>query len=75
MGKYFNRFCKGHILRNELITNDTISNSSGKKISYSPVGTYVYNNGDQFSILLTNRDFENDFTIRLNLEEANGLHP
>ena len=75
LGKYFNRFCKGHILRNELITNDTISNSSGKKISYSPVGTYVYNNGDQFSILLTNRDFENDFTIRLNLEEANGLHP
>ena len=75
LGKYFNRFCKGHILRNELITNDTISNSSGKKISYSPVGTYVYNNGDQFSILLINRDFENDFTIRLNLEEANGLHP
>ena len=29
LGKYFNRFCKGHILRNELITNDTISNSTG----------------------------------------------
>ena len=73
LGKYFNRFCKGHILRNELITNDTISNASGKKINYSPVGSYVYNNGDQFSILLVNRDFEHDFTIRLNLEEAGGL--
>lgn len=73
LGKYFNQFCKGHILRNELITNDTISNSTGKKISYSPVGTYVYNRGEDFSILLVNRDFENDFTVRVNLPEAHGL--
>jgi len=73
LGKYFNRFCKGHILRNELITNDTIRNSTGKKISYSPVGTYVYNRGEDFSILLVNRDFENDFTVRVNLPETHGL--
>lgn len=74
LGKYFNRFCKGHILRNELITNDTISNSSGKKISYSPVGSYVYNQGENFSILLVNRDFENNFTVSLNLPDVHGLH-
>lgn len=69
MGKYFNRFCKGHILQSELITNNTITNGQGQIIKYSPVGAYAFNNGEQFSMLLINRDFENEYTIQLKLPE------
>lgn len=70
MGKYFNRFCKGHILHTELITNNTITNASNQVIQYSPVGSYAFNNKEQFSLLFVNRDFENEYTIKLQLPEG-----
>jgi hypothetical protein len=69
MGKYFNRFSKGHILHTELITNNTITNANRQVINYSPVGAYAFNNKEQFSLLLVNRDFEYDYTIQLKLPE------
>ncbi|MEZ5105613.1 MAG: fibronectin type III domain-containing protein [Draconibacterium sp.] len=69
MGKYFNRFCKGNNLQTELVTNDKLTNSFGREISFNPVGTYAYNNGEQFSVVLINRDFENSYTIQLALPE------
>ncbi len=69
MGKYFNRFCKGHILKTALITNNTITNANNQVINYSPVGAYAFNNGEQFSFLLINRDFEYDYTIQLKLPD------
>ncbi len=66
-GKYFNRFCKGHILGSEFISNNKITDSNNKIINYDAVGVYAYNSGEQFSILMMNRDFENDFTIQLEL--------
>ena len=66
-GQFFNRFCKGHILQTEFISNNKITNANGQVINYDPVGAYAYNKGDTFSVLLINRDFENDFTIQLHL--------
>jgi len=66
-GRFFNRFCKGHILENEFISSNIITDPSGNKINYDAVGSYAYNSGEQFSVLLMNRDFENDFTIQLEL--------
>jgi chitodextrinase len=68
-GKYFNRFCKGHILETSFISANKLTNSYGQVIDYDPVGAFAYNNGDTFSILLINRDFENDFTIQLGLPD------
>ena len=66
-GQFFNKFCKGHILQTEFISNNKITNANGQTINYDPVGTYAYNSGENFSVLLINRDFENDFTIQLEL--------
>ena len=72
-GQYFNRFCKGNILQTEFISNNKITNSYGQAINYAPVGAYAYNSGENFSVLLMNRDFENDFTIQLELPEDIGF--
>lgn len=71
-GQFFNRFCKGHILETEFISNSILTNSDGQTINYDAVGTYAFNNGENFSILLINRDFENEFTLQLELPE--GIH-
>ena len=65
--QYFNRFCKGHILESDFISNNIITNHKGKVINADPVGSYAYNSGEQFSVLLMNRDFENDFTVQVEL--------
>lgn len=72
-GKYFNRFCKGHNLQTQFISNNKITNSKGQPVSYAPVGAYAYNSGENFSVLLLNRDFENDFTIQLELPSDLGF--
>jgi hypothetical protein len=69
-GQFFNRFCKGHILETEFISNNKLTNSSGQTINADAMGTYAYNDGENFSILLLNRDFENDFTLQLELPEG-----
>ena len=69
-GKYFNRFCKGHILETEFLTNSTISNSNGQTIDWEPVGAYSYNNEDELTILLLNRDFTDPYTVQLDLPEG-----
>jgi hypothetical protein len=67
MGQYFNRFGKGHILKTSFISNNKITNASGKVINYNAVGTFSYNSGENFSVMLMNRDFENDFTVQIEL--------
>jgi hypothetical protein len=69
LGKYFNRFCKGHILQTEFISNNKITIPNGRNINYDAVGAYAYNSGEQFSVLLMNRDFEHDFTLQLELPD------
>jgi hypothetical protein len=66
-GKFFNRFCKGHVLSTEFVTNNTITNSSGQIIDWSPVGGYAFNKGVDFSLLLINRDFADSYTVQIEL--------
>ena len=66
-GKLFNRFCKGHIMKTDFISNNRITNSAGKNINYDAVGAYSYNSGENFSVMMVNRDFENEFTVALEL--------
>ena len=70
---YFNRFCKGHNMQTQLISNNKITNTYGQPINYDPVGAYAYNSGENFSVLLMNRDYENDFTIQLELPSDIGF--
>jgi chitodextrinase len=72
-GMYFNKFCKGHTMQTQLISNNKITNTYGQPINYDPVGAYAYNSGENFSVLLMNRDFENDFTIQLELPSDIGF--
>lgn len=69
LGKYFNKFGKGHILQTDFISNNKITTPNGKTINYDAVGTFAFNDGEQFSIFMFNRDFENDFTIQIELPE------
>ncbi len=69
MGKFFNRFGKGHVLETEFETNNIITNSNGQTLALSPVGGYAYNRGEDFSILFVNRDFTDDYTVQVQLPE------
>ncbi|TVR74615.1 MAG: T9SS C-terminal target domain-containing protein [Marinilabiliales bacterium] len=66
-GKYFNRFCKGHNMKTEFLTANSLTHRDGRSINWEPVGTYAYNRGENFSILLINRDFTEDYTIQVSL--------
>jgi hypothetical protein len=68
-GQYFNKFCKGHVLKTSFITNNIITESDGKVINWEPVGAYAYNKEDRFSILLINRDFTDSYTVEIVLPD------
>ncbi|MFW5974863.1 MAG: fibronectin type III domain-containing protein, partial [Bacteroidota bacterium] len=69
MGKLFNAHCKGHVLKTELISNGTIQDPSGTDLDMAPVGTYAYNNGTDYSVMLINRDFEDKYTVQVDLPD------
>jgi len=60
-------------MQTQLISNNKITNTYGQPINYDPVGAYAYNSGENFSVLLMNRDYENDFTIQLELPSDIGF--
>ena len=59
--KYYNKFCKGNALRTAFL--------SSRSSSHDPVGCHVYSEGDGFGVLLMSRDFENDWTVQLDLPD------
>ena len=67
--KYYNRFCKGNILKSELETEASIRNYVGATDKFDPVGAHVFARDDAFCILLCSRDFENDLTVQLNFPD------
>jgi hypothetical protein len=68
-GKYFNRFCKGHVIMTDFVTNNTIEDASGQTIDWEPVGAHAYSKGGSFTLLLVNRDFADSYTVQLELPE------
>ncbi len=64
---YFNRFCKGHILKTGLETSATIRTSPGAEKPFRPVGCHAYTENGRYTFLLFSRDFGHDFTVQLDL--------
>ncbi|MCK4750541.1 MAG: T9SS type A sorting domain-containing protein, partial [Bacteroidales bacterium] len=67
--QYYNKFCKGNVLRTELETMATITNSTGEVYSFDPVGCHIYAENNAFSILIFSRDFEHDYKVQVNLPD------
>jgi hypothetical protein len=66
---FFNRFCKGHVLKTSVESNYTLENSAGNTVVGEPVGAYAYTNGTDFSVVLYSRDFEHDYYVDINLPD------
>ncbi|MDX2430860.1 MAG: T9SS type A sorting domain-containing protein [Bacteroides sp.] len=58
--KYYNKLCKGNALRTEFETS---------RPGIETVGCHVYSEGDAFGVLLISRDFENDWTVQVDLPD------
>jgi len=69
MGKFFNRFGKGHVLETTFETNNVITNSNGQQLALPPIGGYAYNNGEDFALMFINRDFTDDYMVQVQLPE------
>ena len=68
IARFINEHCKGHLVSSYVESNNYLTEKGGKPLlNYDPVGTSVYNNGKKWSILLFSRDFDNDYTVQLNL--------
>ncbi|MFN8207701.1 MAG: T9SS type A sorting domain-containing protein [Bacteroidales bacterium] len=68
--KLFNHFSKGNVMPVLVQTNDFITDGYGKKMSWSPVGSFASNRDTVFSIVLFSRDFEADYTVQLDLPDG-----
>jgi hypothetical protein len=65
----YNRFCKGTALRTEVESMARIYNASGGAVGLDPVGTHVYTSDGAFTVMLVSRDFENDYTVQVDLPD------
>jgi hypothetical protein len=67
--KFINTYCKGNVLKTKLESNGVIYNGDGSKLVTDPVGSIAFSDGTNYSVLLTSRDFENDYTVQLDLPD------
>ena len=77
IARLINTYCKGHLLSTSVVTNNQLlcEDVNGKMMpikGHEPVGTTVYNNGKQWSVLLFSRDFDQEYSVQLNLPEDIG---
>ncbi|MGW8315303.1 MAG: fibronectin type III domain-containing protein [Bacteroidales bacterium] len=67
--QYYNRFCTGTALRTAVESKARIYNASGGAVGLDPVGAHVYASEGAFTVLLVSRDFENDYTVQVDLPD------
>ena len=78
MARLVNTYCKGHLVESTVVTNNQVMvdvteiNVFAPIANFDPVGASVYNNGKNWSILLFSRDFENEYSVSINLPEGIG---
>ena len=78
MARLVNTYCKGHLVESTVVTNNqvmvdvTTINVFTPISNFDPVGASVYNNGKNWSILLFSRDFDNEYSVSINLPEGIG---
>lgn len=66
---YYNQKCRGVALGGTLHTQGYLVDADGRVQDMDPLGYHLYANGSSYTVLLTSRDFENDYTVQLNLPE------
>ncbi|MGB9747102.1 MAG: fibronectin type III domain-containing protein [Bacteroidales bacterium] len=69
MGKYFNTYCKGHVLKTLVETNNIIRNGDDRILNWSPIGAHAFNQGENYTLVIINRDFENEYTVQIDLPD------
>ncbi len=67
--KYFNKYCKGHVLKTNYNTQNTITDSDGIIINWNPVGCYAYTDSSNYCLVLLSRDFENSHYVQVDLPD------
>ena len=78
MARLVNTYCKGHLLKSRVVTNNQLMVDASKLndfvpiANFDPVGASVYNNGKNWSILLFSRDFDNEYSVQIKLPEGVG---
>ena len=77
MARLINTYCKGHLVSSSVRTNNQLY--VDKKVGdlkplldHDPVGTSVFNDGKKWSIALFSRDFDNQYSVEINLPEGIG---
>ncbi len=66
---FFNKYCKGSILKTELTTMARIQDSDEDTLDFESIGCYAYVENGRYSLLFLSRDFENDYTVQIDLPE------
>ena len=77
IGRLINTYCKGHIVESSVVTTNQIMidrqyGSFTPIANFDPVGASVYNNGENWSILLFSRDFDNEYSVQIKLPDNIG---
>ena len=65
-----NHLTIGNMLNTEVNSVDKIYDETGKALALEPVGFNVFTENGKYSIVLTSRDFENDYQVQLNLPDG-----
>ena len=66
---FFNKYCKGSILKTELTTMARIQDSDEDTLDFESIGCYAYTENGRYSLLFLSRDFINDYTVQIDLPE------
>ncbi len=72
--KFFNKNCKGHVLKTTVESNNYLVDSDERQYEAEPVGGYAYTNESKFSIVLLSRDFANDYYVDINVPDDFGFN-
>ncbi|HEX8548133.1 MAG TPA: T9SS type A sorting domain-containing protein [Cytophagaceae bacterium] len=65
-----NRLTIGNMLDTEVKSADKIYDDKGKEVVLEPVGFNVFTENGKYAMVLTSRDFENDYQVQLNLPDG-----
>jgi len=67
---YFNKYCKGDVLKTKFLSMDTLTTEKGTKLALDAVSTHAYAKGENYTIMLLSRDFENDVMVQVELPDS-----
>lgn len=68
--KLFNTWCRGHILETTYNSQSQVFDADDNNLEMEGVGSYAYSSGENFSIVLISRDFENDHYVEIELPQG-----